>query len=720
MHYSNTTSLARPLKQHWKRGITTGIAFAAFLVGPTLSAQDLPFDSGSTGNDGPLDIPFHIDFREDFGIAYDETRQEAVLFSGRNGGTYYADTWTFDPTSGVWTQKSPATFVSARANHSMVYDPTTQSVILFGGLRSDGVRLNDMWRWNGTDWSQITPATSPTPREDAVMAVNPASGEMLLFGGYNGTHLNDTWFWDGTDWSLVSTTTTPGQNYSNYRQMVFQEDLGLWLMYNEWSQKTWTSDGTDWTELTTGGKPNVGERFGMAYDAANDEVVIFGGSALDGTTWVYANGDWFQRSPSVTPNRRRGHGMFYNPDDGLVYATLGDVDNYFLYTAAVWSTQRRRFSTYAWDGTTWAYRSGWLYTFDLGAADDDGDGVWDFTTITVPSWVQVRFRAGPANNIVRWRASGDVLINGYLLVDGQDAPDNTGAGLFAAGGPGGGAGGVGGINFLVSGSLAGTGGIGPGGGTPGVAFDQDGAPGQFFGVYGNSAQQPVLAGSGGGGGASNNQGAGANGGNGGGGGGGIIIESSGDITVNGGINADGGRAESTGNTWGGTGSGGGVVLRADRVLGSGFVWARGGRSITDNRAGRIRIEAFYRPLASNASPQPSATAPVASIISGAEPVLSIISIDGALSVQPPTGNQLTPDVVFADNQPVVIVVEGTNIPVGTPVTLRITGSGTIIELPLTGDPDVTLDASGLATFTATVPAGVGTVQAFASFTPATP
>lgn len=684
--------------------------------GSTLLGQNLPYSSGSDGTDGPLDVPYHINYRENFGLAYDAARDEAVLFSGNWGSTYYPETWTMDPATGSWTLENPATFVSARRDHAMAYDPVNQVTILFGGYRADGQLMNDTWSWDGTDWTQLSPANAPSPRYDAVMAARPSDGAILLFGGYTGSNDSQTWMWDGTNWTALSPATTPAADRGSYNAMVYHEGLGGWFLYSAYYRRTWFFDGTDWSELTTAMTPNMGNRPAMAYDAARGEVVYFDGDNLYSQTWVFTTtNEWAQRSPATVPNRRRGHGMIYDSTRQLSYTTLGDVDGYYIYSANAWSTSAQRFSTYAWDGTDWAYKSGWLYQFDMNATDADGDGKWEFTTITVPQRIQVRFIKDAANSIVEWYATGDVVIDGYVLVEGLDAPENTGAGLFGAGGPGGGNGGIGGIQYNVSGSYAGTSGAGPGSGAPGVAQDQDAQHGSFNGVYGNAALQPQRGGSGGGGGGSN---ASTNGGNGGGGGGAIRIDSSRDITVNGVINADGGRNTHTAGN-GGDGSGGSILLRADRVLGSGQLWARGGRTTSSDPTlyGRIRVEGFYRPLATNTTPAASATAPVESISTGLNPALVVVSIDGQNVVQPSTGNPNTPDVVFSDAGQVTIVVQATDIPAGTPVTLRIAGTGTLLQLPLSGDPEVTLDGAGQATFTATVPAGVGTVQAFASFMP---
>jgi hypothetical protein len=676
--------------------------------------QNLPYTSDSDGSDGALEIPYHVRYRENAAAAYDAERGETIIFGGHWSSSYYPETWTFDTATGNYTQKSPDTFVSGRRDHAMAYDPVNKEIIMFGGYRADGTLLNDTWSWDGTDWTLLSPAASPSARYDHVMAARPSDGAILLFGGYTGSHTNETWLWNGTTWSQLSPETVPNANNTYYNAMTYHEGLGGWFLYSENQGTTWLFNGTNWSQLTTAVHPNTGARPQIVYDASRGEVVLNGGDDLDSETWVFTAGEWAQKSPSTVPNRRRGNVIVYDSTTELVYSILGDYDSYYLYTAAAWSSSTQRQTTWSWDGTDWSYLSGWYYYFNMNEPDADGDGKYEFTSITVPYPVQVRFVKDAANSPVEWHATGDVLIDGYIVVDGQDAPTNSGAGLFAAGGPGGANGGIGGVRFDVSGSYAGTPGAGAGGGAPGVTSNQFAQHGTFSGIYGNALQQPLLGGSGGGGGGSS---ASANGGNGGGGGGAIGIYSSRDITVNGVINADGGRNDHTGGD-GGDGSGGGILLRADRVLGSGSLWARSGRSsISNNTAGRIRVEAFYRPLAVNASPAPSATAPVESITGAIVPTLTVLTVDGENVVQPPSGNPNSPDVVFSEAGEVTIVVQGTDIPEGTAVTLLIAGTGTIINLPESGDPAVTLDGSGQATFTTTVPAGVGTIQAFATFTP---
>jgi hypothetical protein len=69
------------------------------------------------------------------------------------------------------------------------------------------------------------------------------------------------------------------------------------------------------------------------------------------------------------------------------------------------------------------------------------------------------------------------------------------------------------------------------------------------------------------------------------------------------------------------------------------------------------------------------------------------------------------DVTFSSTGTVDIVVQGNSIPNGSPVDLRITIDGQIIDLP--SQPL----AGGQTTFSTTVPAGAGRIQAFTEFTP---
>jgi len=225
-------------------------------------------------------------------------------------------------------------------------------------------------------------------------------------------------------------------------------------------------------------------------------------------------------------------------------------------------------------------------------------------------------------------------------------------------------------------------------------------------AYGNILIRPLLGGSGGGGGASANT---ANGGNGGGGGGGILIASSNTIQLNGQIHANGGQGYTNFPADGGGGSGGAIRLVANRIEGNGRLEATGG--FPGGGDGRIRLEAFVLETSSlTFNVPPTSGPPLTTGLSANPALIRITNVAGQAVPASPSGNTSTPDVTFTAAGNVTIALATTNIPQGTVVTARVTAAGQEVNVQSTP-----IDAAGNATATATVPAGVGTIQAFASF-----
>jgi hypothetical protein len=118
------------------------------------------------------------------------------------------------------------------------------------------------------------------------------------------------------------------------------------------------------------------------------------------------------------------------------------------------------------------------------------DGVFNFTTVTIPAGVTVSFviEAGRQQPPIQIRAAGNVLIGGRIDISGSaGGPGGNGTQLFSNGGaagPGGFDGGTG-SNALVG--LSGAAGRGPGGGSPG-------GPASFPGHAGHLTAAPGAGG----------------------------------------------------------------------------------------------------------------------------------------------------------------------------------------------------------------------------------
>lgn len=136
-------------------------------------------------------------------MAYDEARQNIVLFGGDGRGSPLRDTWIWDGAS--WKEARPKSQPAARWGHTLAYDPTRKTVLMFGGFGAEP--LKDTWEWNGSDWIELRPRVTPPARGLHGFAIDPASKRALLFAGRTSTNgFNSTWFLDSRGGGCTATT----------------------------------------------------------------------------------------------------------------------------------------------------------------------------------------------------------------------------------------------------------------------------------------------------------------------------------------------------------------------------------------------------------------------------------------------------------------------------------------------------------------------------------
>jgi len=722
-------SIALPRRRLLAVRILWAFLFACCLSFVGADPIDLPYDSPSTGADGALtipdtmplwhrrDFPLRLVFDENRGhflaigsrtdnfqdlstvglidgqwldldiggdfeaasLVYDATRGETIRFGGRGSFNYENRLWIWSGEGWEFRRRAEGTLPPpSRGNAAMAYDAARQVVVLFGGENDDG-ELGDTWTWDGSAWTEIAPAASPSPRTHAAMAYDAARQEVVLFGGDDGSWLDDTWVWDGANWTEKSPSATPPDRSP-----------------------------------------------AMAYDSSRSVVVLLVGNYSDEMeTWEWDGSDWTQRTPANSPPFREFHDIEYSPDTGSIHLYNGrfDASGSDLFA-----------DSWQWDGSDWTQTAVSPTYIDMSSKPD---GIWNYTSIDIGR-TEIRFLPNPANTPVVWLATDDVRIEAALSLGGadgyagRDAPVNT----PAPGGPGGFAGGLGGFYETADGSNAsGFPGSGPGGGVASLidapSGEGDGHHGQHFGIYGVDSLQGLVGGSGGGGAAttsfseSNEWG---RGGNGGGGGGAILIATSKNLFLEGRILASGGEggletfkrssssvASVTSAGQGGAGAGGSIRLVADRILGSGFLETRAevdfghDHSFGPENNGRIRIETFYHRIFWDSQNHSTIAFPKASRLGADAPLLVVDSIAGQGVSATPSGDPSAPEVVFSETGPVAIEVAGQNVPDGTLVRLRVTSGPEVIE------PDAAALSGGAALFEVAVPAGAGTVVAFADW-----
>jgi hypothetical protein len=222
---------------------------------------------------------------------------------------------------------------------------------------------------------------------------------------------------------------------------------------------------------------------------------------------------------------------------------------------------------------------------------------------------------------------------------------------------------------------------------------------------------PLLGGSGGGG-STNCFGVPA----GAGGGGAILIASSMTITLNGNVNATGGTGGIgwSGNPSAGGGSGGAVRLVSSQIAGSG--WVHAGGSHNGGGDGRVRFDTYENSYSGGIDVAFTLGSQFVTIpLSGQLPQLTVTSVGGIAVSASPTGALSTPDAVISalQNNPVPIVVQCSNIPLNTQITVSVT--------PMNGSPISAVGynsagtlASSTATISIVIPRGGGLIYATAA------
>lgn len=143
--------------------------------------------------------------QEGHSTAFDTARGTLVLATDDGDATL--STYLLSGTD--WVKQAGVAALKARRWSAMAYDQVRQNVVLFGG-DARGVVLQDTWLWNGTTWTNAQPKTKPPARSSHALTFHPGRKTVLMFGGFGASApLQDTWEWDGTDWVELRTRVSP-------------------------------------------------------------------------------------------------------------------------------------------------------------------------------------------------------------------------------------------------------------------------------------------------------------------------------------------------------------------------------------------------------------------------------------------------------------------------------------------------------------------------------
>ena len=185
----------------------------------------------------------------------------------------------------------------ATGNVTLVYDDQMGDVLFLGDtFYSDPNQPAQTWIWNGSAWMHLHPAHEPSIRSNVAIAYDPATKQVVLFGGIsslaNMNMLSDTWTWDGNDWTQQHPATSPPAR--DDAALAYDAATNQLVLFGGGSNgpsigrpfppplnDTWIWTGSNWIEQhpTTSPLPVLSPD--LAYDAAQHTLILFGGFSAD-------------------------------------------------------------------------------------------------------------------------------------------------------------------------------------------------------------------------------------------------------------------------------------------------------------------------------------------------------------------------------------------------------------------------------------------------------
>ena len=287
-------------------------------------------------------------------MVYDVENDRVVLFGGyslEGERDFYNDTWFFSPVDDTWT-KLLIDGPTNRGSHSMAYNPDQGTILLFGG-QTNTRRLSDTWIFDciTETWTEIETETAPEGRSDFDMVYDPSNQVFILYGGWGDRSglQHDTWTFDPetSTWTEVETESSPGRMYG--QSLVYDHNKETVILYgghlrspisNDHVDEAWHFhlENSSWTQSTSLDKPHGRYWSGVSYSEDDSSLVVFGGSYGIGPmneTWILDTDEmrWTQLNSHDYPTRRVISDMVYVESQdsfilfggGNIHATFDDT-----------------------------------------------------------------------------------------------------------------------------------------------------------------------------------------------------------------------------------------------------------------------------------------------------------------------------------------------------------------------------------------------------------
>lgn len=274
--------------------------------------------------------------------------------------------------------------------------------------------------------SMFSPATSmpqisttPPMTRGVAIAFHYWQAQVVAFGGLDPSPggcnpCGETWTWNGKNWSLqlpahsppARTAAAMAFDVANQAVLLFGGQAGQESLDDTWQ---WNWEGQDWVQLHPATAPSPRSNATMSVDYAHDQVVLWGGWRWNtewndyeflSDTWTWDGKNWAERDVP-------GPGNDVIPPPSMTYD--GNLDKVVMwqYGEGLW----------AWDGAAWEK----LPLVDGPDRFTEGQLGFDETRYYRRLVLRGTSDSGPSSSIKTWTFDGTT----WELVDEQTAGENN-------------------------------------------------------------------------------------------------------------------------------------------------------------------------------------------------------------------------------------------------------------------------------------------------------
>ncbi len=339
--------------------------------------------------------------REGPSYCYDEIGSVMVIFGGYAVGVYLNDTWEYDFSTSTWTEIVTGSSPLGREWGAMAYDDDNQVCVLFGGLTSGSVMLDDTWEYDVTTntWTEIPAFFHPGQMISSAMAFDTGAGRSILVGLDFITSTMQTWAYEASlDVWIFQVEGSPSPAVSGHA-VAFDVSIGKTVLFGgieggfppTFHSDTWEYDyfGNTWTFRGTSG-PAARHSHAMAYHSSDNAVYLFGGLGASGhlgDTWKRSGSSWSEVVTISRPDPRKSPALVYDSANDYILMCCGqDFSGQYNDTwgLGIFYTFQGFFKSRVFDNGTTLVEYGNLY-FNQSSAD------W-------PPLTEIRMRLGSSNS----------------------------------------------------------------------------------------------------------------------------------------------------------------------------------------------------------------------------------------------------------------------------------------------------------------------------------